>query len=137
MIGCFSGIATVTCVRFYNIKFFKLSFKDVCPLLNLLIETTDLLLNLKLLNHAEVKNAWSYTSPPQYASLAWCSFKKVQGHIYIYLFETLFFKLCYDSILKSGLETSFNPLTLLHILGKTVYCFWKKLTYSLLSIDWI
>jgi hypothetical protein len=24
----------------------------------------------------EVKNEWSYTSTPQYASMAWCSFKK-------------------------------------------------------------
>jgi hypothetical protein len=51
VVGCFSDNATVTCVIFCNIKFFKLSLKDVCPLLNLLIETIDLLLNLKLLNH--------------------------------------------------------------------------------------
>jgi hypothetical protein len=31
---------------------------------------------------AEVKNAWSYTSTPQYAFIAWCSVK-VQGQIYL------------------------------------------------------
>jgi len=31
----------------------------------------------------EVKNAWSYTSTPQYAFMAWCSVK-VQGQIYLY-----------------------------------------------------
>jgi hypothetical protein len=29
------------------------------------------------------KNAWSYTSTPQYVSLAWCSFKKAQGQLYL------------------------------------------------------
>jgi hypothetical protein len=33
---------------------------------------------------AEVKNAWSYTSPPQYASMAWCSVKrKAQEQLYL------------------------------------------------------
>jgi hypothetical protein len=31
---------------------------------------------------AEVKNAWSYTSTPQYAFMAWCSLK-AQGHLYL------------------------------------------------------
>jgi hypothetical protein len=35
----------------------------------------------------EVKNAWSYTSPPQYVSMAWCSVKKdtrttLPSHLY-------------------------------------------------------
>jgi hypothetical protein len=35
---------------------------------------------------AEVKNAWSYTSLPQHASMAWCSAKKkAQGQLYPYL----------------------------------------------------
>jgi hypothetical protein len=33
---------------------------------------------------AEVKNAWSYTSTPQYAFMAWCSVK-AQGQLYLYL----------------------------------------------------
>jgi hypothetical protein len=33
---------------------------------------------------AEVTNAWSYTSTPQYASIAWCSVKS-QGQLYLYL----------------------------------------------------
>jgi hypothetical protein len=32
----------------------------------------------------EVKNAWSYTSTPQYAFMAWCSVKKGQGQLYFY-----------------------------------------------------
>jgi hypothetical protein len=37
---------------------------------------------------AEVKNAWSYTSVPQYASMTWCSAKKAQGQFYIYGWNT-------------------------------------------------
>jgi hypothetical protein len=33
---------------------------------------------------AVVKNAWSYTSSPQYAFMAWCSVK-AQGQLYLYL----------------------------------------------------
>jgi len=33
----------------------------------------------------EVKNAWSYTSNPQYAFMVWRSVKKVQGQLYLYL----------------------------------------------------
>jgi hypothetical protein len=29
--------------------------------------------------NVEVKNAWSYTSAPQYAFMAWCSVKKKHG----------------------------------------------------------
>jgi hypothetical protein len=32
---------------------------------------------------AEVKNAWRYTSTPQYAIMAWCSVK-AQGQLYLY-----------------------------------------------------
>jgi hypothetical protein len=32
----------------------------------------------------EDKNAWSYTSTPQYAFMAWCSVK-AQGQVYLYL----------------------------------------------------
>jgi hypothetical protein len=32
---------------------------------------------------AEVKNAWSYNSTPQYAFMAWCSVK-AQGQLYLY-----------------------------------------------------
>jgi hypothetical protein len=38
---------------------------------------------------AEVKNAWSYTSTPQYAFTAWCSVK-AQGQLYLYLCFMLF-----------------------------------------------
>jgi hypothetical protein len=31
---------------------------------------------------AEVKNAWSYTSTPQYVFMAWC-----QGQLYLYVLE--------------------------------------------------
>jgi hypothetical protein len=31
---------------------------------------------------AEIKNAWSYTSTPQYAFMAWCSVK-AQGQLYL------------------------------------------------------
>jgi hypothetical protein len=31
------------------------------------------------------KNAWSYTSTPQYAFMAWCSVK-AQGRLYLYLY---------------------------------------------------
>jgi hypothetical protein len=37
------------------------------------------------LSSAEVKNAWSYTSTPQYAFMAWCSVKKSQEQLYLYL----------------------------------------------------
>jgi hypothetical protein len=37
---------------------------------------------------AKVKNMWSYTSPPQYASMSWCSVMKVaQGQLYLYLYH--------------------------------------------------
>jgi hypothetical protein len=32
---------------------------------------------------ADVKNAWSYTSSPQYAFMAWCS-DEAQGQLYLY-----------------------------------------------------
>jgi hypothetical protein len=35
-------------------------------------------------SNVEVKNAWSYTSIPQYAFMAWCSVK-IQGHLYLYI----------------------------------------------------
>jgi hypothetical protein len=31
------------------------------------------------------KNKWSYTSTPQYASMAWCSVK-AQGKLYLYTY---------------------------------------------------
>jgi hypothetical protein len=34
---------------------------------------------------ADVKNAWSYTSTPQYAFMAWCSVK-TQGQLHLYLY---------------------------------------------------
>jgi hypothetical protein len=36
----------------------------------------------------EVKNAWRYTSIPQYAFMAWCSVKE-QGQVYLYRYVTL------------------------------------------------
>jgi hypothetical protein len=33
------------------------------------------------------ENAWSYTSTPQYAFMAWCSSKKAQGQLYFYLYR--------------------------------------------------
>jgi hypothetical protein len=35
-------------------------------------------------SNTEVKNAWIYTSTPQYALMAWCSVK-TQGQPYLYL----------------------------------------------------
>jgi hypothetical protein len=35
-------------------------------------------------SNAEVENAWSYTSTPQYFFMAWCSVK-AQGQLYLYL----------------------------------------------------
>jgi hypothetical protein len=35
---------------------------------------------------AEVKNAWSYTFTPQYASMVRCSVKKARGHLYLLLY---------------------------------------------------
>jgi hypothetical protein len=35
---------------------------------------------------AKVKNAWSYTSAPRYALMAWCSVK-ARGQLYLYLME--------------------------------------------------
>jgi len=34
-------------------------------------------------SRAEIKNAWSYTSTPQYTFLAWCSVKKTQCQRYL------------------------------------------------------
>jgi hypothetical protein len=42
---------------------------------------------------AEVKNAWTYTSTPQYAFTAWCSVK-AQGQLYLYLYR-------YEGVSKS------------------------------------
>jgi hypothetical protein len=39
---------------------------------------------------AEVQNAWSYTSTPQYTFLTWCSVKITQGQLYIYIYLFLF-----------------------------------------------
>jgi hypothetical protein len=53
---------------------------------------------------AEVKNAWSYTSSPQYAFMAWCSVK-AQGQLYLlplsYLIMQLFPIYCHFLALKS------------------------------------
>jgi len=40
------------------------------------------------LSSAEVKNAWSYTSDPQYAFILWCSVKAVWQHFYKWRNET-------------------------------------------------
>jgi hypothetical protein len=40
---------------------------------------------------AGVKNAWSYTSTPQYAFMAWCSVK-AQGQLYLYLLLLIYFE---------------------------------------------
>jgi hypothetical protein len=45
---------------------------------------------------AEVKNAWSYTSTPQYAFMAWCSIK-AQGQLYL-LLHLMF----WDSVIGVG-----------------------------------
>jgi hypothetical protein len=37
------------------------------------------------LSSAEVKNAWSHTSTPQYVFMAWCSVK-AQGQLYLFTF---------------------------------------------------
>jgi hypothetical protein len=34
---------------------------------------------------AKVKSTWSYTSTPQFVSMAWCSIKKAQGQLYLKL----------------------------------------------------
>jgi hypothetical protein len=39
---------------------------------------------------AEVKNAWSHTSTPQYVFMAWYSVKKAQGQLYLYLYIYLY-----------------------------------------------
>jgi hypothetical protein len=36
-------------------------------------------------SRAEIKNAWSYTSPPQYALMESCPVKKSQGQLYLYI----------------------------------------------------
>jgi hypothetical protein len=36
-------------------------------------------------SNADVKNAWSYTSTPQYAFMAWFSVKE-HGRLYLYLY---------------------------------------------------
>jgi hypothetical protein len=41
---------------------------------------------------AEAKNAWSYTSTPPYAFMAWCS-DKSQGQLYIYVYRVLTYSL--------------------------------------------
>jgi hypothetical protein len=38
---------------------------------------------------AEVKNAWSYTSTPHYAFIAWC-LVKTQGQLYLYIYLYLY-----------------------------------------------
>jgi hypothetical protein len=37
---------------------------------------------------AEVKNAWSYTSTPQYVFMAWCSVK-AQGQLYLHIHKDI------------------------------------------------
>jgi len=41
---------------------------------------------------AEVQSAWSYTSTPQYAFMAWCSVKKAQRQLHCCCF--LFIQVC-------------------------------------------
>jgi hypothetical protein len=40
------------------------------------------------LSSAEIKNAWSYTSIPQYAFIVWWSVK-AQGQLYLYLYNKI------------------------------------------------
>jgi hypothetical protein len=43
---------------------------------------------------AEVKDAWSYNSPPQYASMAWCTVKRIaQEQIYFSPYVFHFFQI--------------------------------------------
>jgi hypothetical protein len=49
------------------------------------------------------KNGWSYTSTPQYAFMAWCSVKKAQGQLYLYL---LIFLQTLPKLLKSATTTT-------------------------------
>jgi len=67
----------------------------------------------------EVKNAWSYTSAPQYAFVVWCSFKKTGRTLYLYLTKNYAMKTCWRSggtgprVLNRGnrwrWEVSFTP----------------------------
>jgi len=40
-----------------------------------------------LTSRAEIKNAWSYTSTPEYAFMAWYSLNKAEGQLYFYTYR--------------------------------------------------
>jgi hypothetical protein len=67
---------------------------------------------------AKVKNAWSYTSTPQYAFIAWC-LVKAQGELYLdlylynkplpYMQKTYYLSLYHGPVMHSGEEMSTYP----------------------------
>jgi hypothetical protein len=70
---------------------------------------------------AEIKNAWSYTSTPQYTFMAWCSFK-AQGQLYLYLLS------CKSHVASSGrMWVSYELKTI----GSGCIVF-----YDVLSLSW-
>jgi hypothetical protein len=59
------------------------------------------------LSSAEVKNAWSYTSTPQYFFMAWCLVKHMENFTFHHAYKSK----------KSLVAISFSKSTLFHLVS--------------------
>jgi hypothetical protein len=76
---------------------------------------------------AQIKNGWSYTSPPQCASMVWCSVKKVQRQLYLteLYFTLLYFTLLYTFHLLDNCQIP-KISQLRHVCYFKTYTTWSK-----------
>jgi hypothetical protein len=86
---------------------------------------------VKLITHLHLaprsKNEWSYTSTPQYASMAWCSVK-AQGWLYLYLKTNG----CFERTVSFWSVCSINDSTKYHVANRNTFyqvMFGHKLGY--------
>jgi hypothetical protein len=76
------------------------------------------------------KNAWSYTSTPQYAFMVWCSVKKTQGHLHLRHNIKIHNKSCHNvaelkylvtKVINEGVKKRLNSLPKSSILPSHVW----------------
>jgi hypothetical protein len=60
---------------------------------------------------AEVKNAWSYTSTPQYVFMAWCLVKHRDNFTFLLLEETEM--VCFRHVYFDGINSHHSPKQIL------------------------
>jgi len=68
----------------------------------------------------EVKNAWSYTCTPQYASMAWCSVKKAKGQLYLHLLQ---YSVLTHAVTSFSIALTFSALSRTRRLNSGYACY--------------